>query len=99
MNRGKAQQDIQRLAAVVRRAEKSGLGRNAGGSQDAARSNFRRALAAVIAVEDAEGVEAVAKLADRLTDLRQRATAVGLITPGEVLDIEKAVTAAGKGQG
>lgn len=99
MNRGKAQQQLQRFAAGVRRIERHGFGRNEEGSRGAAKYNYGRAFELVVAVEDAEGIEAAANLSDRLTDLRQRAMAVGLLSAGDVLDIEKAVLAAGKGQG
>lgn len=87
----KAARHIRNLAGVVRRAEVEGLGRNAGGSVGAAQANYRRALEAVVALEDAQGVDAAAQLSDRLTAARQRATAAGLLSHHDVLRIENDV--------
>lgn len=77
-----------RLGSVVRRAEREGLGRNAEGSRMAARRNYGQAFAAILALEDADGIDAAAAAADTLTDLRQRATRAGLMEARDVLRAE-----------
>ena len=90
---------LRNLASIVQRAEtgrtgatQEGSGRNWRASEAAARGNFEAALVELVAIEDAQGVEAAAAGSDRLTALRQRAMAVGLLTAEDVLKIERRVT-------
>jgi hypothetical protein len=87
-----ARRALRNFAAVVRRAEKGELtGRNSEATHGCACGNFRKALTALVAIEDAAGVEPV--LGDRLTALRQRATDCGLMSYGDVARIETEVCA------
>lgn len=90
-----AQRWLHNFLSVIRRIERKGFGRNAEGSCSAARYGFKRSLAAVVAVEDAEGVEAAGGLSDRLTRARQRAVDVGLLTLHDVNRIEEEVLSNG----
>jgi hypothetical protein len=53
--------------------------------------HYRDALRLVLAIEDAYGVEAAASLSDRLTALRQEATAAHLLSVEQVVRIEREV--------
>jgi hypothetical protein len=90
---------IDRLASIVRRAETGRTGatpegarRNWQASERAAAAAFAAGLREVVALEDAAGVEAAVRKADRLTALRQRAQRCGLLSPGDVITIERKVT-------
>lgn len=84
---------IARLRAIVYRAEKDGLGRNAEASGRAACNAYKDALTGVLKIEDTQGVEAAAKLSDKLLDLRQRAVAAALMSAWDVTRIEREVIA------
>lgn len=91
--RREARRHLANLAAIVRRVENfEGTGRNYAATEASARWNFERALRAVVAVEDAEGIDAAAALSDRLTALRQRATAAGVLSVADVARVESEVT-------
>jgi hypothetical protein len=51
--------------------------------------HYRRALAAVVAAEDALGVDAATSLSDRLTALRWEAQDAGLLSPEEICTAER----------
>lgn len=82
----RAQRDLNNLAGFVRRTGLTGWVRERN-----AVPQFERALRSVVAAEDELGVDAAAKLGDRLDDLRREAMDVGLLTPREVLDTERKV--------
>lgn len=85
---------IYRLSASVHRAESGTLtGRNSNQTTSAAEWNFEHALTLIVSIEDTYGVDAAAKLTDRLTRWRQRAVAARLLTPAQVLRIEAAACA------
>lgn len=91
---GSARDEARRRINLLRancRQQAIGTGRNINASCAAARNNFACALRAVVEIEDAEGVDAVAGLSDRLTAARQEAMTDGLLTAGDVIDIETQV--------
>lgn len=82
---------IYRLSASVHRAENGTLtGRNSNQTASTAEWNFEHALTLIVGIEDAYGIDAAAKLSDRLTRWRQRAVAARLLTNAQVLRIEAA---------
>ena len=77
-----ARRRIVNLAACVRRGVNGFVfGRSVAG-------HYESAYAALVAVEDALGVDRAGPLADRLRDVRWDAQAAGLLGPCEVLDRE-----------
>lgn len=80
----RVRRDLSALRGFVRR---SGL---TGWVQDR-RADFayRRAFESVAALEDAAGVDAAGRFADRLTALRQEATAAGLLDVADVGRLER----------
>ena len=84
--RQRARRALANLRSFVRRPGLTGWV-----GERSARHNYERALAAVIAVEDVEGVDAAADLGERLTALRDEARAAGLLTPADELDAGRAV--------
>lgn len=83
--RQRARRALANLRSFVRR---TGL---TGWTDRTAVHSYRDALAAVVAVEDAEGVDAAADLSDRLRELRWEAERKGLLTPGEILAVDAEV--------
>lgn len=81
-----ASRELAKLHSIVSRREHDG-------QNVAARRAFGGAYRAVLAVEDADGIQAAGALADRLTDLRQRAMRVGLLTAGDVCEVETGAVA------
>lgn len=84
--RQRARRALANLRSFVRRPGLTGWVR-----ERSAAPQYRDALAAIIAVEDVEGVDAAADLGDRLDALRDEARAAGLLTPAEELDAGRAV--------
>lgn len=83
-----ARRRIRNLAACVRRDVTGWVrGRTVAG-------HYKDAFAALIAVEDALGVDRAGPLCDRLRDVRWQADAAGLLTPGEILHAEARALAA-----
>ena len=73
---------LNNLRGVVRRTGITGF-------QDRnARHQYDQAMRAVLAFEDAEGVDAAAPYGDRLYALRDEARAAGLLTNSELLAID-----------
>ncbi|HEV7805379.1 MAG TPA: hypothetical protein VGO80_06160 [Solirubrobacteraceae bacterium] len=85
-----ARRRIRNLAACVRRDVTGWVrGRTVAG-------HYQDAFAALVAVEDALGVDRAGPLSDRLRDVRWEAQAAGLLEPAEILDAEThALAAAG----
>lgn len=71
---------LAKLQSVVRRAETTGLGRNSAASESCATGHLKDAYRYLVQVEDEHGTARCAAQADKLTELRQRAVAVGLVT-------------------
>jgi hypothetical protein len=84
--RARATRELANLRSFIRRDGLTGHVR-----ERSARFNYERALAAIVAVEDAEGVDAAAKLSDRLRRLRWEASDAGLLTPSEILTADRRV--------
>lgn len=79
----RAQRELANFRGFIRRQVLTGwTSRNA-------RFPFERALKAVAAFEDEAGVDAAAKLSDRLTALRREALAAGLLSYADVLAAER----------
>lgn len=73
---------LNNLRGVVRRTGVTGY-------QDrSARYQYEQATRAVLAFEDAEGIDAAAPYGDRLRVLRDEARAAGLLTDSEALAID-----------
>lgn len=83
----RAQRELNGLRGFVRRKGTTGW------VERSAKHNYQAAFAAVVAVEDALGVEAPEsiRLADRLDALRREAQAAGLLSPREILAAESKV--------
>ncbi len=77
-----ARKELANFRQVVRRKHTTGW------VHRSAKSNFRRAFAAVLAVEDLAGVEAARKLSDRLDEVRIEAMAAGLLSATEARAVE-----------
>lgn len=91
---------LRNFAATVRRGEsgatgatRDGAGRNWDASQSNARGHFRNLTTQLVGMEDRFGVEEVAEYVDRLTELRKRAMACGLLTAEDVCRLEAAAVA------
>lgn len=80
----KARTALDNMRAYVRRAGLTGWVKDR-----SADGQYVRAFAAIVAVEDAHGVDVAAPLSDRLTSLRWEAERAGLIDRAEVGDLER----------
>jgi hypothetical protein len=72
------------MRSVVRRKHLTGWVKDR-----SAAGHYRKALRLILVIEDTHGVEAAATLGDRLTALRQEATARGLLDIADVSRIER----------
>jgi hypothetical protein len=79
-----AQRRLNNLASFVRRPGLTGWVKDRDASWQ-----YQRAFEAIVAAEDALGVDAVAKVSDRLTSLRHEAERAHLLTPGMISDAER----------
>lgn len=86
-----ARRHLRNFDSVLRRVEAgANQGRNSAATDDCVRGHFYNACRFVVEIEDREGVDAAAPLADKLTALRQRATQAGVLSPEDVFAAEDA---------
>lgn len=83
-----ARRRLNNMASFIRRPGLTGWVKD----RDA-RSQYHHALRAVLAIEDADGIDAAAPFSDRLTALRQEAQAARLLTAEDICEIEREVIA------
>ena len=85
--RKRAHRELSNFASYVRRPVTGWV------KERSAEWSYEKALKAVVAVEDAEGVEAAAGLHDRLRTLYFEAREAGLLSTDEIADVERRVLA------
>lgn len=81
-----AQRELRNFRTFVNRRELTGWVKDRN-----ACAQFRGSLRAIVALEDAGGVDAAAALGDRLREIRVDAMARGLLTAADVIKIEHEV--------
>ena len=91
MSVSELKRNLRNLASLVRRVERSGPGRNYEATRNGAYAHYERCLAGVLAIEDAQGVEAGASYSDRLFALKGRGMRLGLLSHGDLCLIERRV--------
>jgi hypothetical protein len=85
----RTKRDLRNMASFIRNKGTTGWVKNR-----SARWHYEAIFGQLVELEDAEGVEATAKLSDRFAVLTDEARRAGLLTPEEIRDAERSAIAA-----